>query len=149
MKTYIGIDPGLRGGIAIIGEETMTFPMPIDDDGEISETELRDIIMYTNKGIDKIIIVEKVHSMPRQGVKSMFTFGHGCGKIKATIKLLGLPYRYVHPQVWQKKVCPGYGNPKLRVLISAKQLFPNVDFKNHGGMIDALLIAEYGRVMGL
>lgn len=153
MKTYIGIDPGLKGGIGIIGVETLVFPMPITKDGRISATELRDILLYSEKVNDKFVVIEKVHAMHRQGVNSMFTFGKGYGAIIAVVEMLGYPYRLVMPQIWQCGLCSGTGgNPKQRAAIAAQRLFPNVNFKAtarckalHDGMIDALLMAEYGR----
>lgn len=100
-KQYIGIDPGLKGGIAVITDESKYIhPMPVNENG-ILVKDLRDIILYTEKVNDKFIIIEKVHAMPKQGVTSMFTFGKGYGAIIAVVEMLGYPYQLVTPQAWE------------------------------------------------
>ena len=67
-------------------------------------------------------VIENVHSMPKQGVKSMFTFGQWYGYQQALL----VPYtdniHYMEPQVWQRKIrttFPGQGFAEV-----AAQLFP-------------------------
>jgi hypothetical protein len=93
--------------------------------------------------------------MPSQGVKSMFTYGVGYGKILSVLEVLngGISFDTVPPQTWQKKVIPGTkkGETKKAALVKARQLFPQEQFvlegcrTAHDGIVDAVLIAEYGR----
>jgi hypothetical protein len=84
-----------------------------------------------------------------------FTYGHICAALK-----LGL-YRWhsIRPQAWQKtfwakpKMPKGQKfDTKAAALRSANMLWPTEDWtksdratKPHDGMVDAALIAEYGR----
>ena len=92
--------------------------------------------------------------MPKQGVVSMFNFGRCFGLIEGVVAALGYAYTIVLPVIWQRaimgKVKPGETKPAS--IAMAKQIFPNVPLfanprsqKEHDGLADALLIAEYGR----
>jgi Holliday junction resolvasome RuvABC endonuclease subunit len=48
------------------------------------------------------VVIEKVHSMPGQGVASTFTFGQGFGQLQGVIAALGLQCIEVIPNKWMK-----------------------------------------------
>lgn len=50
---------------------------------------------------------EKVHSMPRQGVKSTFTFGKSDGQAEAIVELTGCRVEVIRPSVWQYRIGMG------------------------------------------
>lgn len=119
--------------------------------------------------------IEDVHAIYGSSSGATFDFGFTCGAIQAAVASLCIPYTTVQPKVWQKEVYQGIpevrktpvvikkGNrkgqkkkgardTKKMSLIAAKRLFPTVDFrkneqcrKPHDGIVDAILIAEYGR----
>jgi crossover junction endodeoxyribonuclease RuvC len=109
--------------------------------------------MYPNA----IVFIEKVSSMPKQGVASMFKFGRTVGALQAMLAAFKRRFQEVTPQAWQKVMHEGVNkksmpNPKQRSVIVVKRLFPNENLlasarckKPHEGFVDALLIAEYGR----
>lgn len=145
---YIGIDPGKNGGIAYI-QDSEIFVKPYSDD------TLLDVCSYlTNemcmKGEICKCVLEKVNAMPGQGVVSMFNFGQNFGFIQGMLKSRRVPFELVPPQKWKKEFsCTSDKNTSIEV---AKRLFPNVNLKaterckkDHDGMAEALLIAEYGR----
>ena len=96
---------------------------------------------------EKIIIgLEKVHSMPRQGVASTFAFGKVYGTLIGILGTLGLPYSLVTPQTWRKSVMEGMPKGKDSSIQRCHELFPEVDCitkKSHHNRADALLIAEH------
>src|SRR4029077_14188043 len=47
------------------------------------------------------VVVESVHSMPRQGMSSTFKFGMGCGIIHGVSGALELPLTLVTPVKWK------------------------------------------------
>jgi len=47
------------------------------------------------------MVVEDVHSMPKQGVSSTFKFGMGCGIIHGVAGALRLPLTLVTPNKWK------------------------------------------------
>lgn len=145
---YIGIDPGKNGGIAII----KTFGNKIEKVGVkcYSDEDLLGILADAEKYIQKVCYLEHVHAMPKQGVSSTFNFGMNFGFIQGVLKAYEIPYELVTPQKWKKEFsCTSDKNTSIEV---CKRLFPNVNLKatdrckkDHDGMAEALLIAEYGR----
>ena len=87
--------------------------------------------------------LEKVHSMPGQGVASSFKFGQGFGHLEMALTAAKIPFTYVTPQKWQKELgCLTNGNKNVSKS-RAQQLFPHI--KCTHAISDALLIAEYCR----
>ena len=140
---YIGVDPGKNGGIAII-----------DSDGAIAFPFSEERLLIELDGIAQeyecICYLEHVHAMPKQGVSSTFNFGMNFGFIQGVLKAYEIPYELVTPQKWKKEFsCTSDKNTSIEV---CKRLFPNVNLKatercrkDHDGLAEALLIAEYGR----
>ena len=154
MSIVIGIDPGLRGGIAVLrdGEEPWVMPMPalkysptrrIVDAGELARMFVR-IVGTFAQAPNAHAFLEQVHAMPKQGVSSSFSFGRSLGVIEGVLATLGIPYTLVTPQRWQREMhqgCEG-STPKLRSRIAHGRLFHSVIAD---ALIDAVLIAEFGR----
>ena len=162
---FLGIDPGLSGGIALIGENgviwvedmpTITVKKGKKNQNFIDLISLRTLIAGVQSiGIPPMPVhafIEKVSAMPGQGVCSMFKFGRGFGNIEAMIAAFEIPYTMVHPKTWQKEMLrdiPGDG--KGRSVLAAQRLFPHVKLipvncrTPKDGRAEALLIAEYGR----
>ncbi len=147
MKAYIGIDPGVSGAIAILKEgEVINIRHDKATDKEIVEFYTRNL-----KDCNEVIaVLEKVHSMPGQGVKSTFKFGESYGKSQGILSTLGVPYEFAVPRTWQKVLGilkrdkkESKTDFKRRLKQKAEQLFPNVKIVNNNA--DALLIAEYCR----
>lgn len=147
----IGIDPGKEGAIALLNNDpnTCLFWL-LRDVAELRTTPFEDIIKAY--GVQHAYI-EKAQAMPHQGVVSMFTYGTGYGRILGWCEMLALPYTLVPPKTWTKEIhqgCTGT-DAKAKSAQAVKRLFPTENLridgsvKLHPGLIDALLIAEYGR----
>lgn len=143
---YIGIDPGKNGGIAVITDTSYVVH-------SFSEDNLLNIMDIWEVAFDSVgvkCVLEKVNAMPNQGVVSMFNFGQNYGFIQGVLKAYNIPFELVPPQKWKKEFsCTSDKNTSIEV---CKRLFPNVNLKatdrckkDHDGMAEALLIAEYGR----
>ncbi len=141
-----GIDPGKEGAIVILGPEMKPEKFLL------SNIEFLDFVrLMARYNIDHIFL-EKAQSMPKQGVVSMFNYGIGQGRLIGWIEALSIPYTLIAPKTWTKEMhvgCTGKDS-KTKSAQAARRLFPQVDTKlgnktNHKGVIDALLIAEYGR----
>jgi len=150
----IGIDPGLKGGICIawpVGKWNV-FPMPITGSG-LDLNQIKSII--TPKGVKsaKLVVIEKVHNMPREGGSSSFKFGDGFGSLKGLCVGVGLPFVLVMPQAWKRVILAGYdwkGN-KDASIVYIKQKYPRLSLRPTGrcrkdshGLADAACLAEYG-----
>lgn len=143
MKFFMGIDPGKTGAVAVIGGDG--FAEVWDYPGELAEAGamLRRICLDYQIAL---CAVEKVSSMPQQGIASTFTFGMNFGGWLMALGAIGTPHTLVTPRSWQK-VCldSGTGETKERSLSQARRLFPDVELhlKKHDGRADALNIARY------
>jgi len=146
----IGIDPGLSGAVAILDAagciETVR-DLPIIRDAKLAwvdGSELQSIIMAALHGRTGTAIIERVSSMPAQGIASAFQFGVGFGSILSVLQALHLPLEFVTPAVWKRSY--GLSKDKHASLDKARLLFPMADLRlaKHDGRAEALLIAHYG-----
>ena len=151
-RTVIGVDPGLKGGLAVIdgrGELLELADMPLRRVGKRKEIDGAELAAFFGRFAPAQVIVEAVHSMPRQGVASTFTFGRGVGIVLGVLQAMGLPFAEVSPQAWQKltKCTPGEG--KERTLRWAAELFHGAELwtrrgRGIDGRADVLGLAWYG-----
>ena len=136
---YIGIDPGKTGAVAILDDKCNYIN--VLDFGQ--EGLMPALIGYAP--VVKFAYLEKVHSMPGQGVVSTFSFGENFGWWQGVLGSLGIPYTTIRPQDWMKKYSlqksSASDKPGLEV---ARKLFPEapLSLKKHHNRADALLIAR-------
>lgn len=150
MKLAIGIDPGASGSIAFIPDNNPTKAWAV----KMPET-LADLWDEINLNAGRIgaelfggftsvhCCLEKVHSMPGQGVSSSFKFGQGFGHLEMALTAAKIPFTYVTPQKWQKELGCLTGGDKNISKARAAQLFPHLKITH--AIADGLLIAEYCR----
>lgn len=147
----IGIDPGKNGGIAT------------DVHGAVSVKvmpEIHGFVDYIKRTMELVrkdriyVYVEKSQSMPKQGVSSAFNYGRHFGELLGVLYSFDVPHVLVPPQTWTRIVHVGTkdGRAKDRSLEAARRLFPTVNLmatprckREHDGIVDALLILDYGR----
>lgn len=99
-EVFIAIDPGKNGGVAWCdAHEAFAVPMP-ENPHELAEL-LRGLTVLAEH---TDCVLERVHAMPRDGGSSAFAFGENYGRIQGVLAALKIPYRFVTPQAWQKKV---------------------------------------------
>ena len=159
---YIGIDPGLDGGVAIkrpSGIETAIMPTnTIERSGKnkriIDNTGLKKIFEVF-KSVTCCAMIEKQQAMSRQGVKqgvgAMVTLGMGYGALLQALTDFEIPFEVVRAQVWQKEFGIANGDTKAQALEVCQSLFPNLNLLAtkksrvpHKGIVDAVLIMQYG-----
>jgi crossover junction endodeoxyribonuclease RuvC len=140
MRYYIGIDPGANGAVVILREDG-NYLLQLES-AKASEHDIAQCIRICT-GDNVVAIIEKVHAMPKQGVSSTFKFGRSYGVMIGILTALGIPYREVTPQTWQKAMsCLSKGDKNV-TKAAAQKLFPSVKVTHANA--DALLIAEYCR----
>lgn len=140
--TFIGIDPGKSGAMAIINGKTVTT-VPFDEEAYADALARVD---ETNA----FAVVERVSAMPGQGVTSMFSFGTNYGFIQGLLTANRIPFEIVMPQKWKREF--GVTSDKNTSITVAQRLFPEVSLmrtekckKPHDGIAEALLMAEFAR----
>ena len=143
MSFYVGIDPGKTGSLAIIADDEPMVTMSLSDPDWIR------LITSMDRSEIARVVVEKVRSMPGQGVASMFKFGTEYGRVLGALQAAMIPYDEAPPKVWQKSVGLVYPRGSKRSerkrlgLKRARELFPGHDITLE--QADSCLIAEYAR----
>lgn len=144
---YIGIDPGMSGGLAFLSSRKVEVLVSMPS----TERDIWDALSDAHKlGFRSYAIIERVHSMPGQGVASSFKFGSGYGGLRMALTATEIPFEAVTPRTWMKGLSisprkksdtPSVWKNKLKA--KAQELFPEqkITLKTS----DALLIAEYCR----
>jgi len=92
-------------------------------------------------------VVERVGSMPKQGVSSTFKFGVAVGIIHGVLLGRGIPMRLITPSEWKRGM--GVGADKEGVRALAIRMYPMVEglhLKKHHGRAEALLLGHYALV---
>ena len=152
MKTIVGIDPGLTGAIAILGPNgAIVEDIPVMANGSsakvknvINAPELARLLRPHITEID-MAYVERVSTMPGQGVASQGSLMHSAGVIEGVLGALGVPVMLVSPAKWKKAM--GLGSDKEASRAVAQRLFPDAPLgrKKDHNRAESLLLAEYGR----
>lgn len=149
-QIFLGIDPGKSGGVSLIKIveseiSAESYPMEAIEFPRLIADLIEDERTYAI-----IACIEKVSARPGQGVTSMFHFGEGYGYIRGVLEANFVPYQLVPPQKWKKEF--SLGADKEDSIKACKRLFPNVSLrrtpkcsKDHDGMAESLLMAEYAR----
>jgi hypothetical protein len=165
-KTYIGIDPGLAGGVAALSADgglIMREPMPtmkFDRRNSTNVCVVRNMFLLIDR---PVVIIESAQKFSA-GTNALTSTWFGYGRLTALLELDSIPFHVVaSPRTWQKEF---WTRPKLpkgqkfdtkeASINAAKRLFPGELFlptsrckKPSDGITDAVLLAEYGRRRGL
>jgi len=148
MSAFLGIDPGAKGGLAIIhadGAKAWRYPGDVVAAADL----LREVLTRHRVAL---AAVEKVSAMPGNGVAGMFRFGANWGAWLGMLAMAGVPHVLVTPRRWQSRVLDsGTGETKARALAWARRRFPEIELirKADDGKADALGLAEYARRLHL
>lgn len=110
MRLTFGIDPGLSGAVATLfdGEPGPILDMPTRKIGDWNEVDADPLARFIREqrshhpGAYVSACVEKVSARPGDGGTSAFRFGEGFGQIKATLRVLGIPYSLTVPAQWKR-----------------------------------------------
>lgn len=153
---YIGIDPGLGGGIAFINEnDLLPFATPVIAGKDYDVQAMKQMLQQWKITGPLFCTIEQQIALPGQGLTSTLQTGKGFGIWLGLLAGLEVPHQVITARQWQNKLFTGT-SPKLdtkaRSEIVAKRLFPTADFRKserarvaNDGLTDAACIAEYGR----
>jgi crossover junction endodeoxyribonuclease RuvC len=161
MPVIVGIDPGVAPTVCVLIEDRGK-PLAIEF-YENDETSYSVKVGRTDKrrpsaplltqalkdSLATLIVVEDVHSMPTQGVSSMFAFGFASGLIEGVAVALGKKVLKVSPQVWKKAYRLTASDHKAASRHVAANLVPHLAdlfkrAKDHN-RAEAFLIAYWAR----
>lgn len=154
---FLGIDPGLGGAFALVDKSGWVHhasPLPLVKKDGKPRLDCKKLYIELTSFSPWIGLaaIELVHSMPRQGVVSTFTFGRGYGSLLSILEIMDIPFEEVSSQRWKKAVL-GKSTPDKKISIEhASSLENSGDFlfckRNkapHDGVADAICLAEFAR----
>jgi len=143
-RTFAGVDPGHQsGGIAIVdslGNVIATTSLMGTKTRPMTDRDLFDLLVEHSPSL---AMLERVHSMPRQGVSSAFKFGASFGTCRTLLTCALVPFEQPTPGQWQKAMQCLSGGDKRVTRDAAQRMFP--DAKVTHANADALLLAEHAR----
>ena len=166
---FVGIDPGLKGAIAFLGDGAVPalVSMPVikrlrgEGRDQIDMVGLRDLLQsWLPLGFGCFVTVERGQALPpgMGGGVTNFARGYHRGILEGLLVALRIPYQLVPPQTWQREMLQGApaGDTGQRSIMAAQRLFPGVSLLRtpacrkaddglSDGLAEALLLAEYGR----
>lgn len=147
----IGVDPGLTGAMAVLSADGVLenlADLPVMRDRSlawIDGGQLQSLLLDAIRGRTARAVVERVSSMPKQGVASSFAFGVGFGSILSVLQAMQIGIELVTPAVWKRSL--GLSSDKRASLDKARLLFPAAELHlaKHDGRAEALLLAHWAR----
>lgn len=149
---FVGVDPGLKGGIAFLDPGSMRLKihdMPVGKSSSGKNVvDLRILAQILNPGdYDRAIaVIERVHAMPKDSKAGAFSFGEGYGGLRMAVIGHGYEDRYVTPAAWKKHFRLSSDKGVSRSYACTR--FPNYagEFARalDDGRAEAALIALYG-----
>src|SRR6516225_4192945 len=104
----LGIDPGVRGGAAIIemvnGVATLVSAIDIPVAGvgakeRVDAIALQEWILRLGP---HLAFIEHAQAMPKQGASSGFKYGRAVGSLEAVIACCEIPLTIIEPSAWKK-----------------------------------------------
>lgn len=103
----MGIDPGQKGGMAVLSASLIENLDRSHTIISMPQTEQGIWDWFKNYACSEdicatVAMIERVHSMPGQGVVGMFKFGKGYGGLRMALTAANIPFEDVTPRVWQK-----------------------------------------------
>ena len=150
----LGVDPGIRGGLAIVSIDDGAAPqlidaidIPVTGVGAKERVDVLAIRTWIIAHAPQHALIERAQAMPKQGASSGFKYGRAVGAIEAAITLCSIPVEIVEPSAW-KRFWKLPGKDKESGRQKALQLFPAAHAalarKRDHGRAEASLIALYG-----
>jgi crossover junction endodeoxyribonuclease RuvC len=167
----LGVDPGLKGGIAALdGDSARVWDFPVIerrvgrkikrriDSALLARLIGNEVLTNYCAPEDAIVFIERAQATPQMGVSSAFAYGECFGLAVGVLAHLDVPIRYVSPVVWKRDMGLGKKGSRLigrdderdkaPAIQLARKLYPalleQLSHSKHDGRAEALLIAHWG-----
>lgn len=156
---FVGIDPGRTGGIGCIGidQSVRVWRMPPATDRGIPMEQVKDIFASLPRPCT--IALEWNTSRPEEVPDYAFRFGLQTGQLDGLLGGMGIRPSHLTPQAWKAKlglVGKSHDPDSVQGQLMWKKLYPQYAHLIYGprggvldGPLDALLIAEYVRIINV
>jgi crossover junction endodeoxyribonuclease RuvC len=150
----LGIDPGIRGGAAVVMVNSGAAPtlvsaidIPVAGVGAKERVDCNALCAFIRQYQPDRAVIERAQAMPKQGASSGFKYGRAVGALEAVLACCEIPVEIIEPTRW-KKVHQLRGHEKEASRQRALQLFPAAHAvfarKMDHGRAEAALIALAG-----
>jgi len=159
---YIGIDNGLTG--ALVALSTLPGPpldmltMPTRNKAKGNEVDAYRTMLWLssvcNGDFNRITVILETPGKHSPGAQALCSMWDSYGAIRSVLECKAIRHHRIAPQKWQKFLLTGCvkGDTKPAALAMAQRIWPTESWLAstrckvpHSGLIDAALIAEYGR----
>lgn len=150
----LGIDPGLKGAVAILdvdGHLVEVWDMPTIEVkvGKSIKTRISaELLAQELRNWDNVhcAYMEAVTSSPQMGVSSAFAFGEGFGVIKGVLAAMHIPVTLVPPAKWKRDMGLNQSKDGSRAKAIAKWPAQAGEFKRakDEGRAEGALIGAWG-----
>lgn len=152
MKLTMGVDPGKTGALAFLDESGRL--VHVEDMPQVTGAALGSQVRLLLADLAPVEItvawVEQVHSMPKQGVRSVWTFAEGYGAVLGALGALGIRVEHATTGKWKPamRVTADKNTSRQRAIErwpESADLFRRVKDADRA---EAALIALYGQGVG-
>lgn len=152
----LGVDPGLSGGLAVVGSAPGSKPYLVDASdvpttGENAKrrVDVGAVIEWIRRHNPDHAVIERAQAMPDQGASSGFIYGRAVGALEACVIGSGIALTFIESTAWKKAhalIKRGKEDSRQRAL----QLFPMAPYftrKMDHNRAEAALMAWYGLML--
>jgi Holliday junction resolvasome RuvABC endonuclease subunit len=108
VTVVVGVDVGLRGGLAAVRLlETGPFlvdviDVPVLDSKAKARVDAIAVQEWLLQHSPCRAFIEVTSAWPKQGISSAYRFGRAAGALESIITVCGIPIEYVAPATWKK-----------------------------------------------
>ncbi len=157
MSLFLGIDPGKRGAIAVLGSDGVIVDI-IDMPTKEIFLGGRMRVLVSPSGVARALrplaprctlcTIEEVSGHRRDAAAMAFTFGRGAGIIEGVTACLDIPCAFVAPKIWRGAAGFSKGADKNDIRKSASVRWPEAAWRfarvKDDGRADAAMLANHG-----
>jgi crossover junction endodeoxyribonuclease RuvC len=126
----LGVDPGVRGAVAVIELNDDAVPQLIDaadiptvGTGAKERVDVLWLRVWIQTHRPDCAGIERAQAMPKQGASSGFKYGRATGALEAVLACCEVPFELIEPSVW-KRARHLRGGDKEGARQLALQMFP-------------------------
>jgi crossover junction endodeoxyribonuclease RuvC len=105
----LGVDPGIRGGLAIVAVDAKgvsrlvdAIDIPVTGVGAKERVDPIAIRTWIAQHSPQHAFLERAQAMPKQGASSGFKYGRAVGAIEAVIACCEIPLTIIKPAIWKR-----------------------------------------------
>lgn len=147
MSLVLGVDPGLTGGLALLGRAGQVVAaeaMPVlRNTVPTIDARALGAFLRAAQGEEVFAYVERAQAFPRMAVSSVFNYGVVFGAILQALHDLDIGIEFVQAAKWKRDL--GLTSDKGRSIDRVRLLYPTLPMKkSEDGIAEAILIARWG-----